>query len=51
MTDQLRKGQRIVNYAYLKADIKQSGRIPPIETWLWNLPDHEFDKVMEWRLE
>lgn len=50
MTDQLRKGQRVIVYARLK-DIFEGYPPSPFEIWLWNLPDHKFDKVMKWRLE
>lgn len=50
MKDQLRPGQRIVNYAYLVAKIQNTpaGFIAPIETWLWNLSEEQFNKVMKW---
>ena len=48
MKDQLRPGQRIVDYAYLIAKIPQTGRLHPIETWLWNLSEEDFDEVMKW---
>jgi hypothetical protein len=50
MKDQLRPGQRIVDYAYLKKCIPESkpGQISPLENWLWNLSEEEFKKVMNW---
>lgn len=51
MTDKQRPGQRIVNYARFVAKVPESGRVSPLEIWLWNLSQKEFDKVMKWRLE
>ena len=51
MKDQLRPGQRLVDYAYMVEKVKASGRIPPIEQWLWNLSQEEFDKAMKWSPE
>lgn len=49
MKDQLRPGQRIVDYAYLVAKIKnREAFTDPLENWLWNLSEEEFKKVMNW---
>jgi hypothetical protein len=51
LKDQLRPGQRIINYARIKANVME--RLPPdsFEIWLWNLSEKEFEKIMKWRLE
>lgn len=50
--DELRPGQRIIDYAYLKNKVKpRTSRPDPLETWLWNLSEEEFKKVMEWSPE
>ena len=49
MKDQLRPGQRIVNYAYLVANVKKPVPHPDsFEIWLWNLSEEQFKKVMNW---
>ena len=52
MVDQLRPGQRLINYATIVKGIKEGNPYPDsFEIWLWNLSQDEFDKVMKWRLE
>lgn len=55
MTDQLRKGQRIINYASIVKGISDGCskcKVPDsFEIWLWNLSDKDFDKMMKWKYD
>ena len=52
MKDQLRKGQRIIDYAAIVKGIHEGNPFPDeFEIWLWNLSDEEFDKVMKWKMK
>ena len=51
-TDDLRPGQRLVNYAYMKGKVENENNKPnSLEVWLWNLTPDEFEKIMNWSLE
>ena len=55
MKDQLRPGQRLIDYASIVKGISdgcKKCKIPDsFEIWLWNLSEKEFNKAMKWRLE
>ena len=55
MTDQLRPGQRLINYAAIVKGItdgcKKCMRTDSFEIWLWNLSEKEFEKAMKWSPE
>ena len=55
MKDQLRPGQRLINYASLVKGIPDGCKkcmVPDsFEIWLWTLSEHEFKKAMKWGLK
>ena len=48
MKDQLRPGQRLIAYASLVKNVKESTPPDAFGIWLWNLSQEEFDKAMKW---